>query len=422
MNSTLNASNAKGRRPLTQTERNQRRRLILQDSLALLSLTAITICMAVLTYFFFHSFREHRSVLEKRWFTRGQIALAGGRPQDAVEDFRSALSLSAANANYEMSLAEALAAAGRTEEAYAYFSTLHDAEPGDGFLNLQLARLEVRRRNASAAIDFYRSALNGAWSGQGTARRLQIRLELAKYLLSLGRTNEAQGELLTAEGNSLDNPSALFEIAELLKQADDPSDAWTTYERVARHPRADAPLVLQALLGEAQTATSMGQYKRAALALDRYTAKERLHRKAGSREENEEVAQQLARLQHMLPLIPFYGLQPKQRAERILLEAAIAHKRYVECSALLQPAQAGPQSPAQAVPTSAAATQLAALGTQWQQMGHLRPSDLGGNATLEQTLIDWTDKAEILTAKLCGEPTGDNALLLQLARVPDRTE
>lgn len=421
MNSALTARHAQNRQPLTPLERNQRRRLILQDSLALLGLTGITICIAVLTYFFFHSFREHRRVLEKRWFARGQIALSSGRPQDAVQDFRSALSLSAANASYEMSLAEALAAAGRTEEAYTYFSTLHEAEPGDGFLNLQLARLEVRRRNASAAIDFYRSALNGAWRGQGTERRLQIRLELAKYLLSLGKFNDAQGELLTAEGNSLDNPSALLDIAELLKQAEDPSDAWTAYQRVERHSGANPLLALQSLLGEAQIATSMGQYKRAALALDRYTAKLRQHPTASGPEEKQEVSRQLARLQGMLQLIPFYGLPPKQRAERILHEAEIAHKRFVDCTAQFQSALTQSQSPPPAATASDVAS-LDNLGTQWQPMGSLNVAALAGNADIQQRLLALTSQTELLTAKLCGAPSGDNALLLQLAKVPDKTE
>lgn len=430
MNTTLSTHNAPNRQPLTPTERNQRRRLILQDTLALLGLTLITILIAVLTYFFFHSFREHRRVLEKRWFARGQIALSAGRPQDAVEDFRSALSLSTANTNYEMSLAEALAAAGHTEEAYAYFSTLHETEPGDGFLNLQLARLEVRRKNASAAIDFYLSALNGSWHGEGTERRLQIRLELARYLLSLGKVVDAQGQLLTAEGNSLDKPSALFQIAGLLKQADDPSDAWTAYQRVERYPHAQPSLVLQSLLGEAELATSMGQYKRAALALDRYMAKQKQHRTAASPEQRQEVSRQLAHLQRMLQLIPFYGLQPDQRAQRILLAADIAHKRFLACTAQLAAAAAPQQSPQQPPqqpalqPTVATpdSTALAALGTQWQTLAPIHAGALSGNADLEEDLIAWTNQTEILTARLCGPPTGDDALLLQLATVPDKTE
>ncbi|MHB8303279.1 MAG: tetratricopeptide repeat protein [Acidobacteriaceae bacterium] len=429
MNSTLIGHNVKKRQPLNAAERMQRRKLMVQDGLALLSLAAITVCIAVMTYFFFHSFREHRGIMERRWYARGERAMAAGHPQDAVQDFRSALSLSTANANYEMSLAVALAASGRTDEAYAYFSTLHDAEPGDGFLNLQLARLEARRNNSAAAIDFYQSALNGAWRGEGAERRLQIRLDLARYLLSLGRVNDAQGELLTAEGNSLDNPVSLFEIAGLLQQAGAPSDAWTAYQRVERHASAHPPLILQSLLEESRIATSMGQYKRAALALDRYTARERQHPKASAPEQRREVAARLAKLQRMLQLVPFYGLQPKHRAERVLLAADIAHRRFAGCVAQIQPQTQSPNvQPATQPATLAPAVspvdtdQLALLNSQWLHLGNLHAANLAGNADLEQGLMAWVNQAEILTAKLCGTPTGDNALLLQLARVPDKTE
>lgn len=409
---------------------------MLQDGLALVSLAAITFAIAVMTYFFFNSFRQHRRVLEKRWFARGQVALANGHPDAAVESFRSALSLSASNKSYEMALAEALAAAGKTEEAYAYFSILHDAEPGDGYLNLQLARLEVRRKNAQAAISFYRSALNGAWGGQGAALRLQIRLELAKYLLSQGRTREAQGELLTAEGNSLDNPQALYQIAGLLRQARDPSDSLGAYQRVEHNRQTRPALAMKAMLQEAQTTMAIGQYKRAALALERYTAKERLHPRASPPQDERQAAQQLAQLRGMLQLIPFYGLQPRQRAKRILLAAGIAHKRVADCLTQLQlqtqsqaPSQsAGQPGPAQMSPPAvtpqamAGLAQLTALGSQWQQMGPLTAKTIAADSAVEQNVMDWTSKAELLTAQLCGAPTGTDALLLRLAQVPDKTE
>lgn len=419
MNFTLTARNPKNRHLFTPMERNQRRKLIFQDSLALLSLTAIAICIAVLTYFFFHSFREHRRVLEKRWFVRGEVSLAAGHPLDAVQDFRSALSLSSANRDYEMALAQALAAAGQNEEAYAYFSNLHEAEPGDGFLNLQLARLAVRRKDPTQAIEFYRTALNGAWHGQGTERRLVIRLELAKYLLSLGKTSDAQGELLTAEGNSLDRPSALFEIADLLKQADDPSDAWTAYQRVERHRRATPSQTQHALLGESRVAMSMGQYKRAALALDRFNIKSRQHPSASTPEERREASRQLALLQRMLQLIPFYGLQPMQHAKRLLVEATIAHKRLASCLAQVQQQAVAGDG---ALDAGIHAADLSALGSQWSAMLQIKPAALAQDAAAQQSMTEWTNQTEIVTANFCGAPTGDNALLLQLAQVPDKTE
>ena len=330
------ARTAESKLHLTPAERILRRRLIVQDSLSLLSLTLITIAIAVLTYFFFHSFTEHRSVLEIRWYERGQAAMAAGHPAEAVEDFRSALSFTSTNTDYQMALAEALAASGRTEEAAAYFSTLHDAEPGDGYLNLQLARLAVRHGNPQQAIDYYQAALNGLWRGQGTERRLQIRLELAQYFISLGRPIEAQGQLLAAEGNSLDNPAALFQIANLLREADDPTDALTTYQRVEHHRNAAPAQVLASLDAESQIAASLGQYKRASQALNRYMARLRQHPTAGTPQQNQSVELQLEKYQRMLQLIPFDSLPPQVHDARVLQAANIAHQRYESCLQTLQ--------------------------------------------------------------------------------------
>jgi len=311
-----------------------------------------------------------------------------------------------------MSLAEALAAAGRTDEADAYFATLHDAEPGDGFLNLQLARLAVRRGNAAQAIEYYQAALNGSWRGQGTERRLQIRLELAEYLISLARPIEAQGQLLAAEGNSLDDPTALFNIANLLRQADDPTDALTTYQRVERHRNAAPAQVLASLDAESQILASMGQYKRAAQALTRYMTRLRQHPSAGTPQQNQAVEQQLEKYQRILQLIPFDSLPPRLHDARLLQDADIAHQRYQTCLQSLQSSN----------DANATNPDLLALGTQWTELGSPNVHALEGNAPLQTRITTWISQAETVTAKVCGPPKGDDALLLQIAQTPDKTE
>lgn len=405
---------------LSPVERLERRRLILQDALALLALTVITIVIAVLTYFFFQSFSQHRRVLELRWYARGQRAMAEGKPQFAVEDFRSALALSASNPQYQLALAEALAAANRTEEAYAYFSSLHEAQPGDGYLNLQLARLAIKRKDPNQAIAYYHAALTGLWHGKGAEQRFQIRLELAKYLMTLGRNTEAQGELLTAEGNSLDHPGQLMEVAGLLHQAGDDTDALTTYRRIETYAAATPAQRLEALRQEANIAESIGQYKRAAQALERYLIRARSHRRLVSAAELQAAGDQLAALHRLMVLIPFYGLAPAQHAARIRGDAAIAHKRFVACIRNLQPGSASAAAQPAVAPSDLAA--LAQLNQSWEQLSALKPTQLVANPPEQAALMNWVDNAEQLTARLCGPPAGDDALLLQLARTPDRSE
>ena len=96
------------------------------------------------------------------------------------------------------------------QEATAYFNTLWEAEPGNGEINVQLARLAARSGNEDAAKRFYHAAIYGNWEGDGYLRRRDTRLELVRYLISRGQFDPARSELLVAAGNapSSDPPGA----------------------------------------------------------------------------------------------------------------------------------------------------------------------------------------------------------------------
>jgi len=399
-----------GGNSLDARQRGRRRRLILQDAAALLSLAGITLALSVVTYFFFHSFRAHRQVLESRWFERGQQDLASGHAQDAVEAFRSALTLSSGNRAYELALAQALADAGRTDEAYTYYSTLLEAKPGDGLLNLRMARLAVKKNDPAEAIALYQAALNGDWLAQGVSRRREARLELAQYLILQHMPTRAQEELLTAEGNALENPAVMNQIAALLEQAHFLKDALTAYQRAQQHASSNSPEMLQAFLGEGRVAKSLGEYKVARQALERYL----IHvRSVGNPPEDPAVvASWFDQLQRMQALNPLPSLPPRQRAQRILADGGIARQRLRACIA---------QQSTAAQPKQDAAT-LAILRSEWKTFPSLRLSQLANNQQRQDSLVSLIDQTEIWANQRCGAPTGDDALLLQLATVPNRTE
>lgn len=199
--------------------RQAKRRLVLRDSLAFFSLTVISIILFFLTWGIFSSFSEHRVELAERWYQRGRADLAANRPADAVTSLRAALSYAPEQHEYQLLLAEALAQAGDDDEARAYFSTLWETEPGDGALNLQLARLSAKKpKDKDETIRYYRASIYGVWEGDGTERRREVRLELIRYLISLGDLSAARSELSIAAGNASDDPAARLEIAKLLAQ------------------------------------------------------------------------------------------------------------------------------------------------------------------------------------------------------------
>ncbi len=375
--------------------------------MALLTLMGITLALAIVTYFFFSSFRTHRQILETRWFARGELALQMKRPQDAVEDFRSALSLSPGNRVYESTLAEALAEAGQIEEAFSYYSTLRDAEPGDGMLNLQLARLSVKKHDTGGAISFYQAALNGDWLAEGITRRREARLEMAQYLIQQHEPAEAHKQLLTAEGNALDNAAVMNQIAALLEQANFQTDALTAYKRARQHAQPNSPEMLLSLLGESRVAESLGEYSRALEMREHYLAHARQARNAPQAAAEAEAS--VDRLQRLIALDPLPSLPPQQRARRLMLDASIASKRYQSC---LRPLQIVSQH----------STGLMSLTDQWQSFTRLRISQLTNSPASQDTLASLIGQTESLANELCGTPTGDDALLLQLATVPNKTE
>src|ERR1700749_2381051 len=105
-------------------DRAQRRHLIITDSLSLVTLFAITALLAVLTNYFYQSYASHQVVLANRWLQRGVDAMKTNKPQMAIDALSSALAYSPNDRNTEIQLAEALASAGRTQEATVYFNNL----------------------------------------------------------------------------------------------------------------------------------------------------------------------------------------------------------------------------------------------------------------------------------------------------------
>lgn len=252
---------------LTPDERLARRQLMLRDALSLLALFLVTSVIFVLTLLLFRSFTKHRQELGARWRTRGEAALSGGHPDLAIDDLRSAMAYVSDRAT-EIELATALGDAGEIQEATAYFNTLRESAPGDGTINLQLARLAAKEGNENRAILYYQLALDGTWHGNGYDRRREVRLEMARYLISHHEYNSAHNQLLTADGYAPDNPDIKIEIAGLLEQAAAPQDALSIYQSIAS--RRKPPFA--ALEGAGRTAFALGMYRLATSYLSRVVA------------------------------------------------------------------------------------------------------------------------------------------------------
>jgi tetratricopeptide (TPR) repeat protein len=380
------------RSPLSPEERLEKRKLIVRDLIALFSLFAVTLVLATLTYFLFRSFSLHRQELAQRWLARGRAAMAAKHPEQAVEALRSALEYQPGERRTEIDLASALAAAGHDREAAAYFATLLDAEPGNGLINLELARLAAKQGNESQAIESYERALDGTWQGDGYLRRLSVRLELTRYLLSQHDYAHARTQLLIASGNAPDEPKVKLEIAGLMEQAQDPASALDIYRKLAQR----RPEPLEALEGAGRTAEALGRYA----LVQQYLGRALDHPDFEKRPEAERQAARnsFSDATRLLALYPSPELSVRERAARILHNVQTARTRFTSCAARRATAQP-------------------ALTARWQQVPqNLKLPSLERDPQMEDQLMALAFDTEKQTATTCGTPMGDDALLLKMAQ------
>ncbi|MGH9587212.1 MAG: tetratricopeptide repeat protein [Acidobacteriaceae bacterium] len=384
------------RKALSAEERAEKRRLVLRDSVALFAIFAITVTLAILTYFLFASFSRHRDVLARRWKANGERAMRNGHPDQAVQALRSALEYAPDSRDTEIDLAMALAASGRDLEATSYFNTLLESQPGNGLIHLQLARIAAKQGNATLAEEHYQRALDGTWQGDGYVRRREVRLELANYLISRKDYSRAQTELRTAAGNAPKDPNLQIRIAEIMERAQDPTDALAIYRAQIRLHNAP----VEAFQGAGRTAYALGRITTAREALS--VATEYRGFNAQTKAERDSVRQMLASATRILQLYPDPDLSVRTRAARIQNNAKIARARLVSCAA-----------------NPSLAAKLTALQTQWQQVpARLTLRALERNPQLEQTTMNLVYNTEKQTAEICGVPSGDDALLLKIAQNP----
>jgi len=393
---------------------SSKRRLMLHDGVTFLILTLATVVLFVLTLLLFRSFTEHRAELATRWAGRGRVALTHGRPQDAVEALRTALTYSPGERSYELMLAEALEGSGHTEEATSYFLNLWEAQPGDGVINLELARLAKKKRDRNEAVRYFQAAVDGSWEGDGVEHRRDARLELANYLIEQKDFATAQTELLIAGSNA--PPDAALEVmfGDALARAEDNANALIYYQKAIKL----APRNALAYEKAGRLAYRMGDYARARGWLERAVRESAGGLASGGGTAGEDDLTLLRNSERLLVLSPSVARTEQDRITRELDDRSIAQRRFAGCMAQVSKAAADLTAGAQGAPSGAAAGLLAmqGLNARWAAAKGLSTRQtLSADDANEDTLVALIDDTEKTTAAVCGAPSGDDALLLLLA-------
>jgi tetratricopeptide (TPR) repeat protein len=367
-----------------------RRRMIVRDSLAFFSLVLITVALFGVTLLLFRSFMAHRVELATRWSERGRTALAQGHAEQAVTAYRAALSYAPDEHADELMLARALGEAGRTEESYNYFMELWEQRPGDGSINLQLARLAAKKHEVQDAIRSYRASIYGTWEGDGVERRREVRLELARYLVAQKDFAAGRNELLVAGGNAPDTAAFDIKLAGLLEEAEALPDALRSYEKALAHEPKDET----ALRAAGRLAFALGDYAKAHRLLLRAS------RLGGTGVPKSAVLlEQSARI---LQLEPDETLPARERVARIMTARTIAKRRLDACMAQ---------------PGVEAAGSLQALSARWIGVdGTATSAVLLHDEDRQTSALQLVYDTELAADGVCGTPVGDDALLVLLAK------
>ncbi len=306
-----------------------------RDPVVITAVVVIAVALWVVATLVTRAYAGHQHQLADDWFHRGQSNLTAGHLDQAVLDLHTALSYSHDNFDYRLQLAEALSAGGHTREARAYLLALWEEDPGNGLVNLRLARLATRSGDTSSAIRYFRGAAFGVWQEDPVENRRAARIELVHFLLAHSLSQNAQSELIgIAAGLSPRDTAGMLQVADLMMQAGDLRRALAEYQTVLSLD----PKNTGALSGAGKAAFALQMYPEAREFLQRATS-------AGATDP--QLAAELQQADLILHSDPYeLRLSAAERERRIVAAFSAAGTRLSQCAAsrndLSNPSTPGP--------------------------------------------------------------------------------
>jgi CIC family chloride channel protein len=201
-------------------------------------------------------YRAERTKRAQRFYEAGQDLFQRERYPEAIEQFRSALSMSHSFSD-RLALALALVKGDRMNEATVYLEEVLRERPSNGPANLAFAAVEAAAGRQENAILHYRRAIVGSWPDAPAQNRFHARIELIDYLEKLKRAREARAELLALAANPPGEPASQKQIGQMLLHFGLAREAVDLYSQMIKSGPPDA--AEQTGLGKAYFA--MGDYR-----------------------------------------------------------------------------------------------------------------------------------------------------------------
>jgi CIC family chloride channel protein len=276
---------------------------------------AVVLVIGFLNYYY----RSARSDRAEQYYKTGNQLLQQDRDDEAVQQYRDALSAAPGNSQYRLALGLALVKDKHLAEASVYLSALLKRDPENALANLGEARILATEGKIADAVKLYRRAIDGTWPAGQEQTRIQTRFEAAALLEKGGLKMQAVAELLAASGTAARDTTRKKKIGQLLLSYGAPREAADVFRDVVRTDDRDAEAY--AGLGEAE------------LALENYPEARDAFQKGLARNPSDETSKkQLGLIDRVLALDPnARGLRAAARYERSkeLLQAEIM--RFDQC-------------------------------------------------------------------------------------------
>ena len=275
---------------------------------------AVVLVIGFLNYYY----RSARTQRAEQYYKSGNQLLQQDRDDEAIQQYRDALSAAPGNSQYRLALGLALVKDQHLAEGSVYLNALLKRDPENALANLGQARILAAQAKGADAVKLYRRAIDGVWPAGQEQTRMQARFELASLLEKSGLKTQAIAELLAASGASHDH-TIKEKIGQMLLSYGAPREAADVFQDIVRTND-----------GDAQGYAGLGQ---AELALENYQEARDAFQKALDRNPSDAASrEQLAVSERVIALDPnARGLRAATRYERSqeLLQAEI--RRFDQC-------------------------------------------------------------------------------------------
>jgi CIC family chloride channel protein len=292
---------------------------------AMVALSALALLAGCLQFVF----RAERTSRGGRYTAEGYRLMNAGRYDEAVDQFRKAVSITH-SVDDRVALGTALLGGGHPDEAAIYLNAALAASPHSGPASLAMAHLAVRQGQVDEAVTHYQHAIYGAWPGAAADGAWKARMEFVDALMGAGRKEPARAELLSALSAAGTDTARKKQAARLLVDDGFSADAVAAFRELrTREPRNST-----VALGLADAEFGAGDYR---------AAREAYRNCLALNPDNEAARKRLTESERILaldPTLPRLAATARYARARQLLSAVLDRLRQCGGGAELDKVQA----------------------------------------------------------------------------------